>query len=176
VIQTLAEAVNLIHLQEYAFLIMHPSLTTTPATDIVDANQLSQSLASAYQSLGEGDSSKVAALYAEDIYFEDPTQGIQGKTALMKYIDSTFLNIGKFSFKSHKTLASDTDMFISWTQIFTHKKLAGGKTIRVEGSTYLKTRNGKIYYQRDYFDLGAVVYENLPIIGAVIKRLRSRLK
>jgi|TARA_B110000483_G_scaffold192169_1_gene228409 ketosteroid isomerase-like protein len=155
---------------------MHPSLTTTPASDVVNANQLSLSLVDAYQSLGEGDSSKVAALYAEDIYFEDPTQGIQGKSALMSHIDSTFLNIENFSFKSHKTLAGDTDVFISWTQIFTHKRLAGGKTIRVEGSTYLKTRNGRIYYQRDYFDLGAVVYENLPIIGAVIKRLRSRLK
>ena len=155
---------------------MHPSLTTTPASDVVNANQLSLSLVDAYQSLGEGDSSKVADLYAEDIYFEDPTQGIQGKSALMSHIDSTFLNIENFSFKSHKTLAGDTDVFISWTQIFTHKRLAGGKTIRVEGSTYLKTRNGRIYYQRDYFDLGAVVYENLPIIGAVIKRLRSRLK
>ena len=155
---------------------MHPSLTTTPASDVVNANQLSLSLVDAYQSLGEGDSSKDAALYAEDIYFEDPTQGIQGKSALMSHIDSTFLNIENFSFKSHKTLAGDTDVFISWTQIFTHKRLAGGKTIRVEGSTYLKTRNGRIYYQRDYFDLGAVVYENLPIIGAVIKRLRSRLK
>jgi ketosteroid isomerase-like protein len=155
---------------------MHPSLTTTPASNVVNANQLSLSLVDAYQSLGEGDSSKVAALYAEDIYFEDPTQGIQGKSALMSHIDSTFLNIENFSFKSHKTLAGDTDVFISWTQIFTHKRLAGGKTIRVEGSTYLKTRNGRIYYQRDYFDLGAVVYENLPIIGAVIKRLRSRLK
>ena len=155
---------------------MHHSLTTTPASDVVNANQLSLSLVDAYQSLGEGDSSKVAALYAEDIYFEDPTQGIQGKSALMSHIDSTFLNIENFSFKSHKTLAGDTDVFISWTQIFTHKRLAGGKTIRVEGSTYLKTRNGRIYYQRDYIDLGAVVYENLPIIGAVIKRLRSRLK
>ena len=154
---------------------MHPSLTTAPAAELANANQLSQSLASAYQSLGKGDSSKVAALYAEDIYFEDPMQGIQGKTALMSHIDGTFSNINNFSFKSHKTLAGDTDVFISWTQIFTHKKLAGGKTIRVEGSTYLKTRNGKIYYQRDYFDLGAVVYENLPIIGAVIKHLRTRL-
>jgi ketosteroid isomerase-like protein len=155
---------------------MQPRSTATPATDEASANQLAESLASAYQSLGEGDSSKVAALYAEDIYFEDPTQGIQGKTALMRHIDSTFLNISNFSFKSHKTLAGDTDVFLSWTQIFTHKKLAGGKTIRVEGATYLKTRNGKIYYQRDYFDLGAVVYENLPIIGTVIKGLRARLK
>lgn len=146
------------------------------ATNQTSAEDVAGSLANAYKSLGEGDSSLVEALYTEDTYFEDPTQGIQGRAALMSHIDSTFVNISNFNFKSHRMLASDTDVFISWTQIFNHKKLAGGKTIRVEGSTYLKTRNGKIYYQRDYFDLGAVVYENLPIIGPIIKRLRSRLR
>lgn len=146
------------------------------ATNQTSADYLADSLAGAYQRLGEGDPSLVESLYSDDVYFEDPTQGIQGKVALMAYIGGTFQNISNFSFKAHRTLTSDTDVFLSWTQIFNHKKLAGGKTIRVEGSTYLKTRNGKIYYQRDYFDLGAVVYENLPILGPVIKALRSRLK
>jgi len=140
------------------------------------AEQAASRLVEAYQRLGDGDSSIIESLYAEDIYFEDPTQGTQGKAALMRHIDRTFSNISNFSFKSHRMLTSDTDVFISWTQIFNHKKLARGKTLRVEGSTYLKTRSGKIYYQRDYFDLGAVVYENLPIIGPIIKILRSRLK
>lgn len=155
---------------------MQSNTQLTSATNQTSADYLASSLASAYQSLGNGDSSRLAALYKDDIYFEDPTRGIQGKAELMSHIDSTFLNITNFSFKSHRMLTSDTDIFISWTQIFNHKKLAGGATIRVEGSTYLKTRNGKIYYQRDYFDLGAVVYENLPVIGPIIKRLRSRLK
>jgi hypothetical protein len=135
---------------------MSPNSTPESVANQTSADLVASRLVEAYQSLGHGDSTLVEALYADDIYFEDPTQGTQGKAALM--------------------LSSDADVFISWTQIFTHKKLAAGKTIRVEGSTYLKTRSGKIYYQRDYFDLGAVVYENLPIIGPIIKRLRSRIR
>ncbi|MFT6094121.1 MAG: steroid delta-isomerase-like uncharacterized protein [Pseudohongiellaceae bacterium] len=146
------------------------------AADQTSADQVAARLVKAYQSLSDGDMAPVEALYADDIYFEDPTQGTQGKAALMRHIDQTFSNISNFNFKSHRMLTSDVDVFISWTQIFNHRKLAGGKTLRVEGSTYLKTRDGKIYYQRDYFDLGAVVYENLPIIGPIIKILRSRLR
>jgi steroid delta-isomerase-like uncharacterized protein len=155
---------------------MSPNSTPESVANQTSADLVVSRLVEAYQSLGHGDSTLVEALYADDIYFEDPTQGTQGKAALMRHIEHTFSNISNFSFKSHRMLSSDADVFISWTQIFTHKKLAAGKTIRVEGSTYLKTRSGKIYYQRDYFDLGAVVYENLPIIGPIIKRLRSRIR
>jgi len=155
---------------------MQSDSSSKSAANQTSAEQVASRLVVAYQCLGDRNSAPVEALYADDIYFEDPTQGTQGKAALMKHIVHTFSNISNFSFKSHTMLTSDTDVFISWTQIFNHKKLAGGKTIRVEGSSYLKTRGGKIYYQRDYFDLGAVVYENLPIIGPIIKILRSRLK
>jgi limonene-1,2-epoxide hydrolase len=155
---------------------MQSDSTSKSTASQTSAEQATSRLVEAYQRLGEGDSALIEALYADDIYFEDPTQGTQGKAALMMHIDRTFSNISNFSFKSHRMLTSDNDVFISWTQIFNHKKLARGKTLRVEGATYLKTRNGKIYYQRDYFDLGAVVYENLPILGPIIKLLRSRLK
>jgi len=50
-----------------------------------------------------------------------------------------------------------------------------GETIRIEGASYLKTRNGKIYYHRDYFDMGAMLYEHLPVMGRVIHHLKERL-
>jgi hypothetical protein len=36
-------------------------------------------------------------------------------------------------------------------------------------------RNNRIYYPRDYFDLGAFVYENVPMLGSIIKRIKQRL-
>jgi hypothetical protein len=59
--------------------------------------------------------------------------------------------------------------------LLNHSKLDAGETIRVDGSSFLKTRHGKIYYHRDYFDLGAMVYENLPILGRIIRSIRLRL-
>ena len=48
-----------------------------------------------------------------------------------------------------------------------------GEVIRVEGASFLKVRNNRIYYHRDYFDLGAFVYENVPMLGSIIKRIKQ---
>ena len=53
---------------------------------------------------------------------------------------------------------------MTWTMFLNHPKLRG-ETVRVEGASYLRTRNGKVYYHRDYFDLGAMLYEN-PATGS----------
>lgn len=149
--------------------------TLKTATEQTSAEFLAESVVQAYQSLSTGDLSLIEPLYADDIYFEDPSHGVQGKASLMGYFGNMFKNMDKCSFKFHRTLTTDTEVFLTWTMIMNHKKLAGGQTIRVEGSSFLKTRNGKIYYHRDYFDLGALVYENLPLIGRIIKRIRVRL-
>ncbi|MGB0230941.1 MAG: nuclear transport factor 2 family protein, partial [Pseudohongiellaceae bacterium] len=81
----------------------------------------------------------------------------------------------KCAFRFHSTIVNDTDVFMTWTMFLNHPKLSGGETVRVEGASYLRTRNGKVYYHRDYFDLGAMLYENVPLLGRVIRKLKSRL-
>lgn len=139
------------------------------------AELLTERVIEAYRSLGSGDFALIEPLYADDIYFEDPSHGIQGKAGLMKYFVNMFKNMDNCDFKFHQTLNSDNDIFMTWTMFLNHKKLNGGDTIRVDGSSFLKTRNGKIYYHRDYFDMGAMVYENLPLLGRIIRKIRLRL-
>ena len=140
-----------------------------------DTEYLSEQVVKAYKSLGSGDFDLIEPLYADDIYFEDPSHGIQGKAGLMTYFVNMFKNMENCDFKFHQTLVSESDIFTTWTMFLNHRKLNGGKTIRIDGSSFLKTRNGKIYYHRDYFDMGAMVYENLPILGRIIRTIRLRL-
>jgi limonene-1,2-epoxide hydrolase len=142
---------------------------------MVSAEALTKRLIEAYQSLGSGNFVLIEQLYADDIYFEDPSHGIQGKVGLMTYFENMFKNMDNCSFKFHQTLTSESEIFMTWTMLLNHRRLNGGDTIRVDGSSFLKTRNGKIYYHRDYFDMGAMVYENLPILGRIIRKIRLRL-
>ena len=139
------------------------------------AEYLSEHVVKAYKSLGSGKFDLIEPLYADDIYFEDPSHGIQGKAGLMTYFVNMFKNMEHCDFKFHQTLVSENDIFMTWTMFLNHRRLNGGETIRVDGSSFLKTRNGKIYYHRDYFDMGAMVYENLPILGRIIRKIRLRL-
>lgn len=128
-----------------------------------------------YGNIKPGNPRSLQGLYTNDVYFEDPAHGIQGITALMDYFDSLFSNVSSCEFKFHSQLTDGEDIFLTWTMSFKHKQLQKGQTVRVEGASYLKSRNGKIYFHRDYFDLGAMVYENVPLLGRLIQVIKKRL-
>ena len=129
----------------------------------------------AFEHLGPDNLDAVQGLYAEDIYFEDPAHGIQGLAALMSYFKVLFANVERCQFRFHQAVPMGDDLFMSWTMLVQHRKLRGGELIRVEGVSYLKTRNGKVYYHRDYFDMGAMVYENVPLLGSIVRAIKQRL-
>jgi len=154
---------------------MTPTPELKAAQNLNSADYLAQRVKEAYQALGSENIADVESLYTTDIYFEDPSHAIQGKPSLMRYFSNQFKNLDKCSFKFHSTIANETDIFMTWTMFLNHPKLRGGETIRVEGTSYLRTRHGKIYYHRDYFDMGAMLYEHLPLIGRIIQRIKLSL-
>lgn len=154
---------------------MTPTPELKSARNLTSADYLAERVKEAYQALGSDNIADVGSLYATDIYFEDPTHAVQGKPSLMRYFSNQFKNLETCSFKFHSTIVNETDIFMTWTMILNHSKLRGGETIRVEGTSYLRTRNGKIYYHRDYFDMGAMLYEHLPLIGQIIQYFKKRL-
>ena len=154
---------------------MTPTPELKSAQNLTSADYLAERVKEAYQAFGSANIADVESLYTTDIYFEDPSHAIQGKPSLMRYFANQFKNLDKCSFKFHSTIANETDIFMTWTMFVNHSKLRGGETIRVEGTSYLRTRNGKIYYHRDYFDMGAMLYEHLPLIGRIIQRIKQRL-
>jgi predicted SnoaL-like aldol condensation-catalyzing enzyme len=154
---------------------MTPTPELKSAQNLTSAGYLAQRVKEAYQAFGSENIADVESLYTTDIYFEDPSHAIQGKPSLMRYFSNQFKNLDKCSFKFHSTIANETDIFMTWTMFVNHSKLRGGETIRVEGTSYLRTRNGKIYYHRDYFDMGAMLYEHLPLLGRIIQRIKQRL-
>lgn len=150
-----------------------PELTS--ASHLTSADYLAERVKQAYLKIGLDNLEIVKSLYTDDVYFEDPSHGVQGKKALVKYFSTQFQNLQDCSFKFHKTITNGSDIFMAWTMFLKHPRLNGGEMVRVEGASYLKTRNGKIYYHRDYFDLGALVYENVPLLGHIISRIKERL-
>ncbi|BBI47777.1 hypothetical protein HORIV_01980 [Vreelandella olivaria] len=59
---------------------------------------------------------------------------------------------------------------------FIHPRLAGGKPVEVEGCSALTfADDGRVQRHRDYFDAGAMLYEQLPLMGSAIRWLKKRL-
>ncbi len=59
---------------------------------------------------------------------------------------------------------------------FSHPRLRGSAPVTVEGATRLEfDETGKVCLHRDYFDLGAMLYEQLPLLGSVVRTIKGRL-
>jgi len=128
-----------------------------------------------YHGLGPGNLDGLTDLYCTDVCFEDPIHGIQGLPALINYFEHMYRNVESAEFKFHRTLETDNEAFLSWTMLVRHRQIKQGQVIRVEGASYVKVRDNKIYYHRDYYDLGAMAYEHIPVFGRLISWIRRRL-
>ena len=152
---------------------LHQVLESAPESS--SAEYVAERVRAAGQSLSTSGLQGIETLYTRDVHFEDPVLALQGRKAVMSYFARKFLNLDSCSLKFHQMLTGDTDIYLSWKLFVSHPRLKGGSTIRVEGASYLRTRNGKIYYQRNFFDLGEFLYENMPILGSIVKKVKRRI-
>ena len=113
-------------------------------------------------------------IYSADIQFCDPVHRIQGIQLFTQYFEELMQQVQSCSFDIKQINETENTAFVRWDMHLQHPRLKGGDEIIVEGVSYLEF-DGKITYHQDYFDLGAMLYEHLPIMGRVIKYIKSTL-
>jgi len=64
---------------------------------------------------------------------------------------------------------------IEWVMRFQHKNIANNKLIELDGASFIEYKNEKVCLHRDYYDLGAMLYEHIPVLGSVIRKVRSAI-
>ncbi|NMP31592.1 nuclear transport factor 2 family protein [Thalassotalea sp. M1531] len=127
-----------------------------------------------YQRLGTENLSLLSDIYANDVVFIDPMHHISGFSNLEDYFTSLYTNLTSCTFSVHEVIYQDDDAAIYWTMTYRHPKLNKGKSVSVEGHSKLKGLEDKVIYHRDYLDLGAMIYEHVPLLGSVIKLVKNR--
>ncbi|AZF03537.1 nuclear transport factor 2 family protein [Pseudomonas sp. R5-89-07] len=115
------------------------------------------------------------SLYSEDIVFADPLHEVHGLPQLHRYFAQLYSNVSQLGFDFHGfDQTAEGEGYLRWTMSFRHPRLAGGKLIQVPGCSHLMWRD-KVYRHRDYFDVGALLYEHVPVLGGVISWLKRRM-
>ena len=71
-------------------------------------------------------------------------------------------------------IAEENEAAIYWNMSYQHPRLNGGKIVNVQGSSHLKGCDDKVIFHRDYIDLGAMLYEQVPLLGRIIRFLKRR--
>ncbi len=132
-------------------------------------------VASFYSELNKDNLSRLEEIYAQNVVFEDAAHRIEGYNALLTYFENLYKNVNHCQFDIAEKHQSEDAGFITWTMHLQHPNLAGGNQVSVKGISHLRFEDDKVIYHRDYFDLGEMLYENLPLLGSVIRKIKQRL-
>ena len=118
---------------------------------------------------------RLGEVYAQDVVFQDPINVLHGLGSLQGYFREMMQGVKSCRFEILSTELLPTQAAIEWRMFYAHPRLNHGLEIAVEGVS-LVTGDDKIKMHRDYFDLGSMLYEHVPVIGYAIKRLKHRLQ
>ncbi|MGD8641127.1 MAG: nuclear transport factor 2 family protein [Gammaproteobacteria bacterium] len=117
----------------------------------------------------------VDTLYDDNVTFIDPFHKIHGREKLRDYFNEMYQNVVSCDFQFRDTYINDGSAMITWNMLLNHKTLARNEPIKIAGSSLIRFNDNKVYFHRDYFDAGQLVYERLPLLGPIIKFIKQRV-
>lgn len=135
---------------------------------------LIENLKNVFSQLNSSNLDLLKNIYSEDMIFEDPAHSIYGLKNFLHYCKELYSNLSNCTFNFETTATIESTAFLEWKMYLSHPKLNKGNTVIVSGISKIIFEE-KIIYHRDYFDLGQMLYEQLPYIGFVIKKIKRKL-
>lgn len=131
-----------------------------------------------YEELASVTPEKLRAVYADDVVFIDPIQTHTGIDAVTNYFASLLSQTASCRFDIDNLMTAEPNTnninyVVTWTMTLDLKGRAS--PIVLDGITQLRVVNDEITYHRDHYDLGQMVYEHIPVLGFLVKKIKKRL-
>jgi predicted ester cyclase len=141
----------------------------------MESQVLASQIMDRYRNLELGNIESLRDIYSEKIVFEDPAHRIEGLENMLDYFKRMYTSINDSRFEFESVIVNQEHIALTWTMHLNHPKLNRGSPIEVAGASVLKVNHDKIEAHRDYFDLGALAYEHIPLIGKVVTGVKNRI-
>ena len=142
--------------------------------ELDDQPQWVRDVTSLYGKFDDDTAKLLSELYDENIVFKDPLHEMRGLDQVTDYFAHIGSGLLYCDFKFYRSAYTEHCAWIKWAMHFAHPRLNNGEEIVLQGATEL-VRTDKIVSHIDYYDLGAMLYENVPVLGYVTKKLKNRL-
>jgi hypothetical protein len=127
-----------------------------------------------YERLSVDNLGLLSNVYHQDIIFSDPMHKVEGLDNLKDYFDNLYQNLNSCVFRIDNVIAQLDQAAVYWQMTYQHDKLNNGNLVKVYGHSHIKGDGDKVFYHRDYLDIGAMLYEQLPFFGRLVKWIKSR--
>jgi limonene-1,2-epoxide hydrolase len=117
----------------------------------------------------------VADFYAPDAHFQDPVVNVTGVDAIRAHYSHQYAGLESIKWDFAPLTVQGERNVMPWTMTLKHPGLNGGEEFSVEGISVMDIRDGKAIFHRDYFDMGAFVYERIPLLRSLVHFIKGRM-
>ena len=132
---------------------------------------------SVFTNLNANNSEILDSFYDKKVHFEDPLGLHNGIQSVKDYYKNLYKNVTFIEFIYTNTISEGNKHTLIWTMNLRTKGLNNGEIISLDGnSVIIFNEENLVSYHRDYFDMGEFIYEHIPGLGWVIKKIKSKLK
>ncbi len=116
-------------------------------------------------------------IYAKDVWFQDSFKVIHGESGFESYLLREADAVGQFKMEWQDVAQDQGNYYFRWrmTLKLKHDKESIPPTVCDGMSMVRFGADGKVLFQHDYYDGVQLLYEKVPILGAEIRWVKSRL-
>ena len=134
-------------------------------------------IATAFNALNKDTIHGLDDFYHAEVIFEDPLGRIEGLPELKTYYARMYENVQSIGFGfTNQIVDGDTHVAV-WTMRMSAKGLNKGREVILEGISLIRFgEDDLVVYHRDYFDVGAMVYEQVPVVRFFVRQVKKRLQ
>ena len=141
-------------------------------TPVSCSDPRAQRIVALYEGLQPSDVPRLGAFYAPDAYFKDPFNEVNDLAGIQRIFAHMFTALEAPRFEVLSALCEGDACFLSWN----FHVGQGAKALCIHGSSHLQfDAQGRVVRHRDYWDAAEELYEQLPVLGALMRWLKRRV-
>lgn len=127
-----------------------------------------------YEALTPQSVHNASTVYAENARFIDPFNDVTGCTAIQRVFSHMFNTLDAPRFEVLSTLTEGNQAMLAWQ--FRFRRQGRLEEMLVQGVSHLHyDADGRVALHQDHWDPASQLYEQLPVLGSVLRWLRRRL-
>jgi hypothetical protein len=129
-----------------------------------------------FQSISVDSAQTLSLIYTDDVWFKDPFNEVQGLEQVSHIFTHMFEQVDAPRFVVTHSVLQDDQAFLTWDFLFRMRRFSDDEQC-IRGATHVRfASDGRVAYHRDYWDAAEELYEKLPVVGSLMRWLKTRAR
>jgi ketosteroid isomerase-like protein len=129
-----------------------------------------------FQSISADSARTLSQIYTDDVWFKDPFNEVEGIEQVSHIFTHMFEQVDAPRFVVTHSVLQDDQAFLTWDFLFRMRRFSDDEQC-IRGASHVRfASDGRVAYHRDYWDAAEELYEKLPVVGSLMRWLKTRAR